>query len=168
MNRSQTAQNRLPQPTFRLFGRVWLEVGGQELHFRTRKNLALLSYLLLEEGLHSRGKLAALLWPEVDEADGRASLRAALSELKKNLGPLAESLLVSNKEALGFSSNHPVWVDVRELEAAFKHAGNQNQESNLEANLQAAANLGPRQPGMTKVQSKRTKACPRRQNQTEM
>ncbi len=63
----------------RLFGapEVWL--GDEALRFDTRKAVALLSYLAVTARPHRRDSLAALLWPESDQARARASLRRTLS-----------------------------------------------------------------------------------------
>jgi DNA-binding SARP family transcriptional activator len=52
------------------------------------KRLALLLYLALAEpqGLHSRDRLLALLWPEADAESARHSLRNALHALRRGLG----------------------------------------------------------------------------------
>lgn len=52
------------------------------------KPLALLAYLLLEPGVHSRERLAALLWGDAPDAQARASLRQALKGLRDALGPV--------------------------------------------------------------------------------
>src|SRR5260370_35611216 len=55
---------------------------GRPITFKTRKTAALLIYLAVESGLHTRERLAALLWPESAEARARASLRRAVSDLQ--------------------------------------------------------------------------------------
>src|SRR5438094_379229 len=50
------------------------------------KKLALLAYLALEPGSHSRESLAALLWGESPEHAARASLRQALRRLRAAVG----------------------------------------------------------------------------------
>ncbi len=52
------------------------------------KVLALLAYLVLEPGPHSREELAGLLWGESSEAEARASLRQALKHLRDELGEI--------------------------------------------------------------------------------
>ncbi len=51
-----------------------------------RKTIALLAFLALERGTHSRHQLAALLWPDADESRASMSLRQALAKLKVVLG----------------------------------------------------------------------------------
>jgi DNA-binding SARP family transcriptional activator len=55
------------------------------------KALALLAYLTLEPGPHSREELADLLWGESPETEARASLRQALKQLRDSLGDLVQS-----------------------------------------------------------------------------
>lgn len=50
------------------------------------KSLALLAYLALEPGSHSREELATLLWGESPERAARASLRQALRRLRRSVG----------------------------------------------------------------------------------
>jgi len=52
------------------------------------KNIALLAYLTLEPGAHTREELAALLWGESSDAAARASLRQALKRLGAGVGHL--------------------------------------------------------------------------------
>jgi DNA-binding SARP family transcriptional activator len=55
------------------------------------KVLALLTYLVLEQGPHSREELAGLLWGESPEPEARASLRQALKHLRDALGNIVGS-----------------------------------------------------------------------------
>ena len=55
------------------------------------KALALLTYLTLEPGPHSREALADLLWGESSETEARASLRQALRQLRAALGDVLRS-----------------------------------------------------------------------------
>ena len=52
------------------------------------KGLALLTFLVLEPGPHTREELAGLLWGESPEAEARASLRQALKQLRTVLGEI--------------------------------------------------------------------------------
>jgi len=52
------------------------------------KNIALLAYLTLEPGAHTREELAALLWGDSTDAAARASLRQALKRLRTAVGDL--------------------------------------------------------------------------------
>src|SRR6266702_2824121 len=69
----------------RLLGTPGVSHAEQPLTFQTRKVLALLAYLAVEQGVHSRDKSAALFWPESDEERSKASLRRALAYLRESL-----------------------------------------------------------------------------------
>ena len=45
----------------------------------------LLGYLALARGMHARGDLAALIWPDVLESSARASLRSAIAAIRRTL-----------------------------------------------------------------------------------
>jgi DNA-binding SARP family transcriptional activator len=55
------------------------------------KELALLAFLALETGPHSREELAGLLWGESSESEARASLRQALKHLRTTFGEIIQS-----------------------------------------------------------------------------
>jgi DNA-binding SARP family transcriptional activator/tetratricopeptide (TPR) repeat protein len=63
----------------RLFGRPQAWRDGSEVRFDTRKALALLALLAVTGREHSRDALAAMLWPDLDRARARATLRRTLS-----------------------------------------------------------------------------------------
>jgi len=52
------------------------------------KELALLAFMALEPGAHTREELAGLLWGESSEVEARASLRQALKHLRSTLGEI--------------------------------------------------------------------------------
>src|ERR671932_980507 len=96
----------------RLAGGLRLELDGAELPPpRSRRARALLAWLALRPGMHARGALAGRFWPDVLEQSARASLRAALTELRGALGDAA-SVLVASREAVGLDGPQ-LWVDVR-------------------------------------------------------
>jgi DNA-binding SARP family transcriptional activator len=69
-----------------LLGAPAAEVDGEPLAVDTRKAIALLAYLAVEGGGHTRDSLAALLWPDYDGDRARAALRRTLSTLRAALG----------------------------------------------------------------------------------
>ena len=76
---------------------------GTALHVRRRKARALLAYLAIRAGEpQPREALIALLWPEVDPAEARHSLRQTLTVLRRDLAPLRwpASLLAGEALAL--------------------------------------------------------------------
>jgi DNA-binding SARP family transcriptional activator len=62
--------------------------GDRNAHALGSKDLALLAYLVLEPGTHSREEVAGLLWGESSDTEARASLRQALKHLRTRLGPV--------------------------------------------------------------------------------
>ena len=64
-----------------LFGVARVLRDGREVALTVRKTLALFVYLAIE-GPSSRGKLAELLWSDLDEATARRNLRRALHRLR--------------------------------------------------------------------------------------
>ena len=72
--------------SIRLIGPVDIRVDGVPLAVDTRKAVALLAYLAVTGRPASRESIAALLWPESDEADARGALRRTLSVLNSALG----------------------------------------------------------------------------------
>lgn len=134
MTKTQTAKARDRRLEMNFLGVPEVRLGARALRFRSRKVLALLAYLVLEPGLHSRDKLADLLWPESDEGAGRASLRNALAQINSELGALR-----STREAVSWNPSH-LELDVRRLEQAFRVIGspvNAELEAQLEAGLGA-------------------------------
>jgi DNA-binding SARP family transcriptional activator/predicted ATPase len=100
--------------TIRLLGVPEVDYGEQPLSFRTRKVLALLIYLVVEGGMHSRESLMALLWPETESEKAAATLRGTLSRLRRALQPAGE-VLVTEAGRVGFDAGGAVDVDLNWL-----------------------------------------------------
>src|SRR5438270_5338840 len=102
----------------RLIGGLALELDGDGLELpRSRRGRALLAWLALHPGDHARGSVAARFWPDVLEESARASLRAALTELRGALGPAA-SFLTATRETVGLAGDErELWIDVRAFDA---------------------------------------------------
>jgi len=103
--------------TIRLLGIPEVSAGGQTLPFRTRKVLALLVYLVVEGGMHSRESLMALLWPESPPEKAAVTLRGTLSRLRRSLRP-AGDFLVSEAGAVAFDFEKAHDLDLAWLAAA--------------------------------------------------
>ncbi len=79
----------------------------QELSFSTRKQLAVLLYLAVEGGIHSRQKLSELFWPELDAEHGRSALRTTIMRLRESLPASSESqqqILLSSRDTLALDA----------------------------------------------------------------
>src|SRR3989442_5615700 len=86
---------------------------------RRAKLLALLGYLAAARpaGLHRRDTLVALLWPELDNAHARNSLRQAVHAVRAALG--RDAVVARGEEEVGLSEQ-AVACDVREVAAALE------------------------------------------------
>lgn len=92
---------------------------GHPLALPTRKALALLIYLAVDGRLHARERLAALLWPRSDEAQGRSTLRSLLSGLRRSLGEDGGAPhLIMQRAAVGLDPAAGLSLDLQHLEAA--------------------------------------------------
>src|SRR5688572_18153404 len=88
--------------------------------FPTRKALALLAYLAVEGGRHTREAIAALFWPESDEEQARGSLRYTLTALRGALGEANDvPHVVADRGGLGFNTSASVELDTNLVQAAY-------------------------------------------------
>src|SRR5438270_13088870 len=90
---------------------------GSRLTFPLRKAQALLLYLAVEGGMHSRSKLAALLWPDSAPPAARAALRNALMLLRSLLdnpdaSPDPHSHLCHERDLVGLDRQAPFALDL--------------------------------------------------------
>jgi DNA-binding SARP family transcriptional activator len=95
------------------------------LTFALRKAQALLLYLAVEGGMHSRGKLAAFLWPDSEPHDARTALRNALSLLRSQLATSTASAcphthLLSEGDLLGLNPHAPSELDLDVVQQAYQ------------------------------------------------
>lgn len=94
---------------FYLFGQPRLEQGGKVLDISLRKALALLAFLIINEGEYGRDYLATLLWPESDQKNARASLRRTLYRINKSTD---EALLTTSADSITINPSVEILVDV--------------------------------------------------------
>src|SRR4051812_30945721 len=91
------------------------DVDGREIPEPTsRRAWALLGWLALHPGLHSRADVAARLWPDVVDASARQSMRSALWSLRQALDAVAPDALVTTRDRVGLSDG--VEVDLRRFD----------------------------------------------------
>jgi DNA-binding SARP family transcriptional activator len=92
----------------RLLGSLELEADDHGLPLPVgRPARSLLAWLSLHPGMHQRATVAAALWPDVLDTSARASLRTALSAVRRSVGDVA---LLATREQVGLAGD--VWVDV--------------------------------------------------------
>src|ERR1700724_2107605 len=110
-----------------LLGTPVVKHGERTLTFSTRKALALLVYLAVEGGIHTRKTLSESFWPELDAEHGRAALRATLLELRKLLershGSDERAHLQVERDTLGLQQDNPPMLDLRLVASASKQTG---------------------------------------------
>ncbi len=119
---------------FALLGPPQVYHGGQLLVFPSHKALALLLYLAVEEGKHSRKTLSELFWPESDAAHARSALRTTVLELRDVLMKDAISArrtgldriphLQVDRDSLSLDMTSGVSLDLHTLQAAWVLAHN--------------------------------------------
>ncbi len=116
-----------PQLVLTLFGGFRAQLSsGEAVSLPTRKAQGLIAYLALHPGqVHSREKLAAMLWSETGEEQARHSLRQTLVGLRKSLAPIPG--LATSFDGEDLSLNPPAFTsDVLEFE---KLIGEESAES---------------------------------------
>src|SRR3954453_22886898 len=103
----------------RLFGGMAVEIDGDPVPppdgGRAR---ALLAWLALHPGMHSRAELAARFWPDGLDSSARGSLRSAMWALRRALGEGGERHLVATRDRVGLED---VEVDARRFEELGEH-----------------------------------------------
>ena len=101
-----------------VLGVLALEVDGQAVPAPVgRPAESLLGWLALHPGIHARSEVAGRLWPDVLESSARASLRNALSGIRRAIGPGADRALVATRDRVGLAGDPDVWVDARVFDA---------------------------------------------------
>jgi DNA-binding SARP family transcriptional activator len=103
-------------PTVSLFllGPPRIERAGAAPALKYNRARALLAYLALEPGFHTRDSLADLLWPQEPTAQGRDKLKRMLFELREALG---ERCVEGDRHVVRLAPSSMVWVDALAFEA---------------------------------------------------
>ena len=114
---------------FALLGPPQVYQDGQLLVFPSHKALALLLYLAVEQGSHSRKMLSELFWPESDAAHARSALRTTVVELRDVLAEEASPAqrtgmhriphLLIDRDSLSLDVTSQVSLDLQTLQAAW-------------------------------------------------
>jgi len=96
-----------------LLGPPRVDRDGVPIEVDTRKAIALLAYLAMAPERHARDTVAALFWPDYDQAHARGALRRTLSTLNKAVGT---GWLAADRTTVGFAGTG-FWLDVARFEA---------------------------------------------------
>ena len=98
------------------FGPLHITWSGKPIPLGNGKPAALLIFLVLAPGLHSREKLVDLLWPGLSEESARRSLRQAVFLLRSVLTEASgQAGIVSRRYQVGFDANMPFQADAAQL-----------------------------------------------------
>lgn len=101
----------------RMLGELALELDGTRMDPPgSRRARSLLGLLALDRRMHARSDLAARFWPDVLDESARTSLRAALSALRRSLGPDAGRYLLADRERAGLTDSADVWTDAADFD----------------------------------------------------
>ena len=104
---------------------------SSRLTFSLRKAQALLLYLAVEGGMHSRSKLAAFLWPDSESSDARRTLRNAMALLPSlladpnpaaapdSLSPGQGAHLLSQGDLIGLNPQAPLELDLAVVQQVY-------------------------------------------------
>ncbi|MCQ3973781.1 MAG: hypothetical protein DPW09_10085 [Anaerolineae bacterium] len=110
------------QLSLEFLGTPKVQHAGSLITFPTRKASALLVYLAVEGGVHSREKITTLFWPESSSGPGRATLRSTLRHLRESLGETGPAHtpphLVTDRDTLRFDASFDLDFDLDTLESA--------------------------------------------------
>src|SRR5450755_317772 len=99
----------------RVIGELDVRLGGIRGELPpSRRVRALLGWLALHPGRHSRSRLAGLFWPDVPETSARASLRSAIWALRSALGTEFGGYLVADRDTVTLAGGD-LRVDLREV-----------------------------------------------------
>ena len=98
-----------------LLGAPRITLNNEPHTLNRRKSLALLAYLAIEPGPHSRDALATLLWPGYDQTSARSNLRRTLSLLIASIG---QDWLDVERESVALPTCAGLFVDAVEFEKA--------------------------------------------------
>lgn len=99
----------MPILNISLLGSVLFEVNGVKKDIATRKAAALLIYIAVTNQPQRRDSLAALFWPEFDNSRAKASLRRALADIKRGLGP---DWLLTGRQMAQLNEQADIQIDV--------------------------------------------------------
>ena len=90
--------------------------GQTVLGFKSAKTQAVLFFVAVTRRPRSRPELAAMLWPEASEKRANTSLRTALSNLRRLVGPYLEI----TRRTVTLNPEANCWLDVTQFDALLK------------------------------------------------
>ncbi len=95
----------------RVLDRIHIDVAGKPIGLpASGRAMALLGWLAIHPGRHSRAEIASSLWPDVSDCSARNSVRTALWHLRQSLDTHADLILETSRDYIGLRD---VSVDYR-------------------------------------------------------
>jgi DNA-binding SARP family transcriptional activator/tetratricopeptide (TPR) repeat protein len=99
----------------RVIGELEVQLAGTKAELpASRRVRALLGWLAVHPGRHSRSRVAGQFWPDVLDASARASLRSAIWALRSALGPDFGSYLATDRDTVTLAADG-LSVDLQEV-----------------------------------------------------
>lgn len=100
-----------------VLGELVLEADGRQLdRIGSHRARSLLAWLAVHPGLHPRGRVAGVFWPDVLEESARTSLRTTLATLKRELGEDGAGVVTASRELVGIQPGPEVRIDLQSFE----------------------------------------------------
>src|SRR5918995_1363725 len=94
-----------------VLGELKLAVDGRPADpIASHRARSLLGWLAVHPGLHPRGRVAGVFWPEVLEESARSSLRTTLATLRRELGESAARAVTASRESVGIQPGQEVRI----------------------------------------------------------
>jgi class 3 adenylate cyclase/DNA-binding SARP family transcriptional activator/tetratricopeptide (TPR) repeat protein len=101
----------------RVLGDLALEVGGRKSEgIASHRARSLLGWLAVHPGLHPRGRVAGVFWPDVLEESARSSLRTTLATLRRELGESAAAVVTASRDRVGIEPGPEISIDLTDFE----------------------------------------------------
>jgi DNA-binding SARP family transcriptional activator/TolB-like protein len=108
-----------------VLGNMSVEYRGRGVKIKSRKSLAVLAYIALNEsGQETRERLVGLFWSETEEEKARASLRQTLRDLRRSFAEVGYTGLQTEKLAVELDRRRvqvDLWAVVRDAQARRVH-----------------------------------------------
>jgi DNA-binding SARP family transcriptional activator len=100
-----------------VLGDLSLEVDGHPSdRIASHRARSLLGWLAVHPGLHPRGRVAGVFWPDVLEESARSSLRTTLATLRRELGEPAARAVTASRDSVGIEPCAEVRIDLQDFE----------------------------------------------------
>src|SRR5262245_17740995 len=112
--------------TLNFLGSPQLYLNQEHVTAERRKAVALLAYLAVEGGKHTRDSLSALLWPDYDQSKAFTNLRHTLWEIQQATG---EGWIIADRETMELNPERDISLDVHDFVSLLAQSRAQNSPS---------------------------------------